>query len=66
MEHFRNFFGGMGGILRSAGRREYPPYRGFEHDAKQMYGDWVRVGADLRATLKKEPASRQRSRAKNG
>ena len=59
MEHLLN-------VLRSASRalvlippaRDYPEYRGFEHDAQQMRGDWKQLGADMRVALKKEKQSR--------
>jgi len=66
MEHLRNFLEGMSGILFPTDRRGYPPFQGFEQDARQMRGDWSRVGSDMRTALKKEKVSRQRRSVKNG
>ena len=64
MQHLRNLFDGVASLLGAFAPREYPAYKGFEQDAKQMREDWRNLGADMRATMKREKYSRSRTHGK--
>lgn len=54
-EHIKRILAGIGDSLPTLSTgREYPQYEGFVTDAKNMRGDWVHIGNDMRKALKSD------------
>lgn len=64
MEHLKNFLVGLGEALSMTPQpRGYRiDQHGFQADAANLRGDFAKVGADMRAALKRDQSTNQRPR----